>query len=253
MNFKTSSMLKPVYSPILSSIPHLKHGFFTRNGGVSLPPYDSLNMSILHDNSDHVHENRRRVQDFFKAPLVIAKQVHGCDVKKIDHVPTSSLTADGMVNYDNPLVLGVLTADCVPLLWADPLSRTTAVTHAGWRGTLAGVIENTRAYFNHPPYVAIGPCIQQKSFEVGHDVYDAFIHKDTQASSFFKPHKDLYLFDLPGYIYGLLKTLNIMMIDWIQEDTYTLPDKYFSYRRSCHHDQPNSGNMVSAIIFEKEI
>lgn len=243
-------MLQPRLSNLLVQIPGLKHGFFTRQGGISQAGFASLNLSTKYgDDAAKVEENKRRVQDFLGASLVIGSQVHGSTVRFVKEPPLFPWVVDGLVTTKKGLALGVLTADCVPVLWADPRERKIAVTHAGWRGTLAGVLQNTRALFKNPPFVAIGPSIQQSSYEVGSDVYQAFLSCDERAFSFFKPHKDLYLFNLPGYVDTLVTTLNVAAIDWIKEDTYTQPQLYFSYRRATHEKMDQVGLMVSAIAW----
>jgi YfiH family protein len=245
-------MLKPRLSPMLSSIPGLSHGFFTRQGGVSTGPFESLNGSSKYgDCPKAVSENCQAIQDHLQGThLVSLIQVHGTHIIPVLGPCEKPQKGDGLLTHTPGVMVGVLTADCVPLLWACPQSQRVAAIHSGWRGTLGGIVEKARELFSSPPYVAIGPAIQQASFEVGLEVYEDFCHKDSTAGQFFLPcpeKKTYYLFDLPGYIYDTLGRLKVREIDWIQENTYSAEDIYFSYRRSTHRHESAFGCQVSAI------
>lgn len=241
-------MLNPRISTLLSSIDGLSHGFFTRQGGVSQGPFTSLNGSTKYgDSPENVSENRKRIEDYLKGSLITAQQVHGTDIISLTSHSSDFLVGDGLITEKKGQMVGVLTADCVPLLWVCPDTKQVAAVHSGWKGTLGGIIENARHYFKNPPFVAIGPAISQTSFEVGIEVKEAFCHKDLSSKKFFLQTNATFLFDLPGYIKHLLKHLKVREIDWIQENTYSSEDIYFSYRRSTHRQEQAFGVMVSAI------
>lgn len=250
--------LFPRVSPLFESIAQVRHGFFTRQGGVSQGLQRGLNTSLLTaENPGHSQENIRRIEAHVGAPLVLCKQVHGRAVLTVDQGFLNTLDpwhppeADAMVTSMSGVALGVRTADCVPVIWVDPQSQTVGVTHAGWRGALAGILEATRQHFVHPPLVAIGPSIQQNAYEVGPEIFHDFCDQTPGNQVFFQKKKHLYLFDLPGYVYTQLKTLNVQKVDWIQEDTYHNPHLYFSCRRAAHRQEPIFGNMASVVCWNK--
>jgi len=235
------------------------HGFFTRNGGTSERHLSSLNVSFKkNDLPSNVLENRRRIIDSLakdtEPPLVTLEQVHGIVCHKVQQPLTSPLKGDALVTKTPNLLLGILTADCVPVLFADPENKVVGAAHAGWRGAIKGItsstlkkmldlgakIENIKAI--------IGPCIHKKSYEVGLDVYEKLKEKNVHISSFLSPHREnTWLFNLPNFVEESLTQDGILEIDNINIDTYENEDLFFSCRRSYHKKEEGFGIQLSVI------
>lgn len=237
------------------------HGFFTRTGGVSTGLYNSLNCGFgSGDARASVLENRRRVM--FKLglkdqKLLTCPQVHGIEVLTISENgqlgdPTAS---DALVTNQHGLAIGVLTADCAPVLMADQAAGVVAAVHAGWRGAVGGVLEAAaRSMESLGAQVeniktAIGPCIGQNSYEVGQEFLEKFRNSDCKSEKFFKnaPRQEHYLFDLAGYVKHRLEGLGIKKIECCGIDTYEEADRCFSYRRSQHLFESDYGRSLSVI------
>ncbi|TDI59819.1 MAG: peptidoglycan editing factor PgeF [Alphaproteobacteria bacterium] len=242
----------------------VQHGFFTRAGGVSSGIYAGLNCGLgSDDNQDLVIENRRRVAASLGVPLahlVTPFQIHSPDVVIMDAIVGTDDRphADALVTQVPGLALGIVTADCVPVLLHDQSNSTVAALHAGWKGTLAGIVQNTIAAMqslaNEQSIIcaAIGPCIAQPSYEVGPEVLAAFTAEDNSWSSYFKPsdRPDHYRFDLGGAVTALLDRSGVASIDRINHDTYAREAQYYSYRRTTHRGESDCGRQLSAIVLE---
>lgn len=251
-------------SPLLSAIPGLRHAFFTRDGGVSEGIYAGLNGGLGSDDDPaHVAENRRRMAaEMGVAPLhfLTAYQVHSPDVA-VATAPwneDSRPRVDAMVTEVEGLALGVTTADCGPVLFADPKARVIGAAHAGWKGAFTGVLETTIAEMEKlgadrsDIVVAIGPLIRQPSYEVGAEFVERFTQSDAAFARFFIPstRADHSMFDLGGFIRMRLERAGIASIDDTGIDTY--PDNnLFSYRRSVHRNEPDYGRQIHAIVLER--
>lgn len=263
----TTIMPMMISSPVLDDCPRsgatLRHGFFTRQGGVSAGLYGSLNCGIgSADNAEAVAENRRRVAGrlgFGTDRLITGFQVHSADAVVIDRPLGADARphADGFVTRTPGIVLGILTADCAPVLLADPSAGVIGAAHAGWRGAFGGILESVldamvglganRAAIR----AAIGPTIAQASYEVGSEFVARFRAASASNSRYFEPasRPGHFLFDLAGYVADRLRRAGIHAVDRrdIAADTYADPDRFFSYRRSCHHKEPDYGRHLSAI------
>jgi polyphenol oxidase len=252
-------------SPLLSAIPGLRHGFFDRDGGVSEGIYRSLNGGLgSQDVAAHVAENRRRMaEQLGVAPshLVTAFQIHSADVAVAD-APWDNASrprADAIVTRTTDVAIGVTAADCGPVLLVDPAARVIGAAHAGWKGALGGVLENTvkameglgaqRAGI----VAAIGPLIRQRSYEVGGEFVERFTSVDQANAQFFMPasRENHAMFDLAGFIRMRLESTGVLMIDDVGIDTYA-DERFFSYRRSVHRGEPDYGRHVHAIVLEGE-
>jgi len=237
----------------------LRHGFFTRQGGVSSGIYDSLNCGPgSSDDAASVAENRRRVATAMGSALPLASlyQVHGKDVQVVaeDYDPSDRPKADGLVTKRRGVALGILTADCTPVLFADAAAGVIGACHAGWRGAMGGIAEATleamiaigarRAHIR----AAIGPTIRQPSYEVGEEFFAAFLEEDSDNAAFFAPGKrpGHCQFDLPGYLLRRLKRAGIETED-TGLDTLSEPERFFSYRRTTLAKESDYGRQVSAI------
>ncbi len=250
-------------SPLLSSIPGLRHAFFTRDGGVSDGVYGSLNGGPgSGDDPADVRENRRRMAEQMGVSpeyLLNVHQVHSPDAV-IATGPWQSPSrpkADAIVTRAEGLAIGVTTADCGPVLLVDPNARVIGAAHAGWRGALTGILESTIDAMEKlgaerkDTVAAIGPLIRQQSYEVGSEFVVRFIEADADNAMFFLPAaRDGHsMFDLAGFIRMRLENAGILMIDDLDIDTYS-DERCYSYRRSVHRNEPDYGRHVHAIILE---
>ncbi len=254
-------MTPRITHPALGELPGIRHGFYTRAGGVSSGIYASLNCGIgSKDDRAHVLENRARVTAALGAAadrLATPYQVHGIDVVTVDEPWQTGKgpKADATVTGRAGVVLGVGTADCGPILFADPSARVVGATHAGWRGALAGVAGATVAAMERlgarrENIVAIlGPTISQENYEVGPEVRDAFLASDPGSVRFFAPsvRDDRFQLDLPAFIVANL-TANGVTADSIGLCTYADDTRFFSYRRATHRGEPDYGRLLSAIM-----
>jgi hypothetical protein len=237
------------------------HGFFTREGGVSTGPFASLNCSLSgQDSRDNVLENRARAVRALGADpagLVGLHQVHGTDVARVTTpwVPGQGPRADAMVTDRPGIALGVVTGDCAPVLFADTAAGVVGAAHAGWRGAVAGVLEATLAAMvalgAAPERVtaAVGPCIQQASYEVGADLRAAVLARDDADARFFAPGRRAahWQFDLPGYCAARLAAAGVAAIDVLPHDTLNDEARFFSHRRRTLAGGGLIGHQISII------
>lgn len=240
----------------------IRHAFFTREGGVSDGIYDSLNVGLgSNDAPVNVHENRKRAMAAMDMPaeaLHTMYQVHGANVVQVDSDPWDPALApkaDALVTNRKGVVLGVLTADCVPVLFVDPTAGIAAAAHSGWRGTVVGVLaaaveamEGLGASRRNI-HAAIGPAIAQDSYEVGPEFPAPFLERDADNARFFRPsaREGHHMFDLTGCVVSLLEKLHLASIDHLALDTCAEDAQFFSYRRSTHRGEPDYGRGLSAI------
>jgi len=257
-------MIEPIQAKTLSALETIRHGFFTRQGGVSTGVYDSLNCgSLTKDSQENIIRNRALVaQQLGVSPenLLTCKQVHGTDVMRVD-LPWASLegpSADAMVTKRPGLALGIVTADCVPVLFADESAGVIGAAHAGWRGAYGDVIAKTIEAMEtlgakrSGIKAAIGPCIWQDSYEVDLDFMDRFLDLDELNNRFFfeSDTPDHFLFELPGYVRDRLRKLDIEDIALSPADTCMDEARFFSYRRSSRKGELETGRQISAIMLK---
>jgi YfiH family protein len=242
-------------TPLLSPAITTPHGFFTRQGGVSQGYYASLNCALSgQDDPAHVAENRDRVRRHLGArSLVGLHQVHGPAVATVTTpwAAGEGPKADAMVTGTPGIALGIITADCTPVLFHDPGAGVIGAAHAGWRGALAGVLEATvaamRALGATQLHACIGPCIRQPSYEVGPDLRDAVLSDDAAATVFFAPGRgDRLHFDLAGYCAHRL--LGHATVDILDADTLPDETRFFSHRRRTLAGGHPIGHQISAIV-----
>lgn len=251
-----------VTSPMLGRLPGLRHGFFTRQGGVSTGLYASLNCGVgSGDDTAAVAENRSRACTALGLPaaaLTTVYQVHGDEVLTLDApwpADAPRPKADGLVSATSGVALGILTADCVPVLLADAQARVIGACHAGWKGALGGITDATlramRRLGAAPLRIAaaIGPSIRQASYEVGAEFPAAFLAADLANARFFQPgaRDGHFQFDLPGYVAARLALAGIATIDDLARDTRSESEHFFSYRRTTLAQEPDYGRQLSAI------
>jgi polyphenol oxidase len=248
------------------SLPGIRHAFFTREGGISAGLYESLNGGVgSHDTPAHVAQNRARMAaSLGVAPprFLTAYQVHSPNVI-VAEAPWASEArprADGIVTRMSELAIGVTTADCGPILFAEPQARVIGAAHAGWRGALSGVAEATIAAMEQlgaarsQIRAALGPMIRQRNYEVGPDLIDRFTVEDPASASFFVPasRPEHALFDLGGYIAARLRRAGIGHIEDLDLCTYADPALFYSYRRATHRAENDYGRHVNAIALQDD-
>ncbi len=255
--------LHPLTSPLLSKFHRLQHGFFTRQGGVSEGLYASLNCGPgSSDSAMHVMENRSRVQHHLKAEsLCTLYQIHSAEVVTITN-PWQQLNApqaDAMVTNTPGIALGILTADCAPVLLADPHAGVIGAAHAGWKGALSGVIANTVQAMEqlgakrNQLFAAIGPCIGQESYQVDTIFHANFLAASADHNQFFDRDTQSpshYLFNLKEFVESRLKAVGISQIHALPDNTYLEESQFFSYRRATHRNEPDYGRQISAILLK---
>lgn len=234
------------------------HGFFTRRGGASSGVFEGLNCGAgSSDQADVVTINRGRVAEAMGvAPdgLVTVHQTHSADAVVVAGPQTGDRPkADAMVTATPGLALGILTADCLPVLFSDPEAGVIGAAHAGWKGALGGILEATidgmiaLGATRENIRAAIGPGISQQSYEVGPEFYETFEVDDPENSRFFASGKgDRMHFDLPGYGLARLRAA-LGDADWIRHCTYADETRFFSYRRSVHRKEADYGRLISVI------
>ena len=237
----------------------IAHGFFGNAGGVSTGLYDTLNCGPgSKDDPAAVAENRRRVAEALVpgSRLISLSQIHSPIVHALTEAPAAPLEGDAMVTATPGLALGILTADCAPVLLADSQAEVIGAAHAGWKGALGGVLEATldamtqlgasRAHIR----AAIGPCISQANYEVGWEFRDKFLGVGLRNRKFFalSDREGHYRFDLDGYVAYRLTEAGVDRVQSMGVCTYPAQSGFFSYRRTTHAGEPDYGRQVSAIV-----
>jgi YfiH family protein len=247
-----------LHAPELAAFPTIRHAFFTRLGGVSEGIYESLNGGLgSSDDPERVAENRRRMAQNLGVPtLTSLHQIHSPDAVVVDGPwPGERPKADGMATATPGLALGITTADCGPLLFADPQGGVVGAAHAGWRGALTGVIEATLTAMEgfgakRERIVAVlGPTIGQAAYEVGPDFKTRFLDADPASGRFFEPsdRPGHARFDLPGFIAARMGAAGVGTFVDLRLCTYSDEERFYSYRRTTHRGEPDYGRLISAI------
>jgi YfiH family protein len=254
-------MATMLQSSALSALVGIRHGFFTRTGGVSTGCYESLNGGVgSKDIPAHVAENRARMATavgVLPGRLISAYQIHSPVVVTVDAPWDVNVRpkADAIVTRASGLAIAVSTADCGPILFADAEAGVIGAAHAGWRGALSGVAEATIAVMEccgadrSRIVAALGPMIRQQNYEVGPEFVAQFAAVDSGNERFFRnaPRAGHSLFDLAEYIAARLAGAGIGRIDDLGRCTYAEPQTFFSYRRSVHRSEPDYGRHLNAI------
>jgi YfiH family protein len=250
----------PLSASNLSALPGVRHGFFTRLGGVSEGIYASLNAGQgSKDDPDAVRENRRRVAAWFDAApdrLLTAYQIHSATVFEASGPWAEARPeGDGVVTATPGLVCAALAADCAPVLLADAEAGVVGACHAGWKGALGGVIEATVQSMTglgakaDRIVAAVGPCIGPESYEVGLEFLERFTAEDAGAGRFFRPGStdDKRLFDLPAYALSRLARAGVTNAEGVGRDTCAEEALFFSNRRAFKRGEADYGRLISAI------
>ena len=247
------------YSENLNKNKNIKHCFFSRKNGASKGIYASLNCGIgSKDDKLNVKKNLEIVSKEFNIDskcLVLMNQKHSSKVEIVENKNNFiKVDSDAILTKSESLALCVLTADCAPILVYEEKERIIGCIHAGWKGAISGIIENTIKKLKDMDgkieklSVCVGPCIAQKNYEVKEDFKKKFIKKDRNNLKFFKINKKKLYFDLTKYIYSSLKTNAVKHVDFLKIDTYDAKNKFFSARRALKLNHRDYGRNISIIM-----
>ncbi|WP_298973856.1 peptidoglycan editing factor PgeF [uncultured Roseobacter sp.] len=240
------------------SLASVRHGFFTRRGGASSGVFAGLNCGQgSSDQSEIVAINRARVAKAMGVPpenLLSVHQVHSATAVTVADTFEEKPRADAMVTNTPGLALSILTADCQPVLFADTDAGVIGAAHAGWRGSLEGILEATidamctLGASRDATVAVIGPAISQRAYEVGPEFFEIFLTDDPGNARFFaNGREDRMHFDLPGYGLHRLRNAGIASAEWTRHCTYADPDRFYSYRRTTHEKEADYGRLIAAI------
>lgn len=254
-----SEPLKPLLDPTLSAMAGIRHGFFTRQGGVSQGLYASLNTGLgSRDDVPHVKVNRARILAHLGGKALLTVYQHHSAICIRTQVPWQSNAApraDAIVTTTPGLVICAQAADCGPVLFADERARVIGAAHAGWKGAMTGILESTIAQMEAAGATrenikaALGPSISARAYEVGAEYRQRFLEHDGDNERYFtsSQREGHFMFDLPAYTLNRLAAAGIAA-NSLNRCTYSEPDLFFSYRRSTHQGEPDYGRLASAIM-----
>jgi YfiH family protein len=255
------SHLTPILSPQLNQMPGLAHGFFTRQGGVSQGIYASLNIGQgSQDDPQYVAQNRDLICAHLGGQrLISGHQIHSARAVYVGAHDTKSPRADALVTDQPGLVLGVLSADCVPVLLADPQGKVIATAHAGWRGAydnvIANVVELMEQYGAQRENIVavVGPAISKYAYEVGPEFVHQFADRYPDDQNLFTPSQTQahQMFDLTGFVLRQLARAQVRA-ELLNICTYWNESEFFSYRRSTHRAEPDYGRQLSALCLHSK-
>ena len=249
------------FSEKLSKFKNLKHCFFSRKNGFSKGVYESLNCGIgSNDKKENVIKNLEFVSNKIgckKEFLITLNQTHSNKVVYFEKESDvkNKINADAIVCKIKNLAIGILTADCAPILFYDTQKKIIGCAHSGWKGALNGIIQNTVKKFNelgsnnNNLVVVIGPCIKEENYQVGQEFYNNFIIHDKKNEVFFKKtNNQKFTFDLRGFINNEITNLNIKNVENIEKDTFSEVKNFYSYRRSLINREKDYGRCISVIL-----
>lgn len=261
----TAPRIVPVEAAPLA-LPGVRHAFFTRAGGVSTGLYEGLNTGVgSRDTREAVLENRTRAARHLDTTLdriATPYQVHGTDAVLVEEPwqPGLGPKADAVLTDRPGVAVGVGTADCGPVLFADAGACVVAAAHAGWKGALAGILESTvdamekRGAERGRIVAVLGPTISAAAYEVGPEFLARFVAADPANEGFFRPSERAghAYFDLPGYIVARLELLGLGGVHDVGLCTYADEARFYSYRRATHRREPDYGRLLSAIVLSED-
>ena len=249
------------FSKKLQKFENLKHCFFSRKNGFSKGLYASLNCGLgSDDKKENVLKNLNLVSQKIGCKdelLITLNQTHSNKVVYFEKksLIKNKLPGDAIVTKIRNVGIGILTADCAPILLYDPKKKIIGCIHSGWRGALNGVIQNTIRKFKELDsnidnlFAVIGPCIRKENYEVKIDFYEKFINQNPKYEEFFKKNvNDKYIFDLRGFINNKISDLNIKNIENIEMDTFAALETFYSYRRSRLNNEKDYGRCISVML-----
>ena len=249
-----------IQSKKLKKFKEINHGFFNQKGGKSKGIYKSLNCGLgSYDKKINVKKNLKIVKCKFTKKnknILLLHQIHSNKFIFLNknHIIKKKYKADAIITNKKELPIGILTADCVPILIYDDITKMIAAIHAGWKGAYKGIINKVINFMlkkgcdKKNIHAVIGPCITQKSYNVKKDFFRKFIKKNKENAVFFKKRKNLIYFDLPGYVKSQLKFNKISNIDHININTFDAKNNFFSARRSLILKHDDYGRNISIIM-----
>ena len=249
-----------IFSKLLNRTKIVNHGFFNKKNGFSRGIYKSLNCGIgSKDNKKNVKKNLNYVQRKIcseRNNIVILYQVHSSKFHVIKKVPKKKIIGDALITKEKNLPIGILTADCAPILLLDEKKKIIAAIHSGWKGAFKNIIIKVIRKFlklgskKKDIIAVIGPTIGQKSYEVGNEFKDKFIRKNRKNQIFFKIKQNRIYFDLSKFIHNQLISFGIFKIDVINKDTFDKKNNFFSARRSLKRNETDYGRNISVIMLK---
>ena len=247
------------------SLHKIKHGFFNKKGGVSKGIYQSLNCGPgSNDNIRSVNKNLDIVKKKINKnnnKIYLVKQIHSNKFVFIDKNQNKKIRkveADAIITNKNNFPIGVLTADCVPILISDKKNSIIAAIHAGWKGAYKDIIGKVIKFIVNKGYkpseliAAVGPCISQNNYEVKYDFKKKFLKKNYKNKIFFKIIKDKIYFNLRNFVKDSIKYSGINKIDVLNKDTFNIKNNYFSARRAIHRKENDYGRNISLIVINSK-
>jgi len=252
--------LKLIKSKKLKKFKNIKHGFFNSSGGVSSGFYKSLNCGMgSKDKKINIINNLKIVSKKIgikKNKLTLLNQIHSNKIYYLSKIPKKKLIGDGLITNYKGFAIGILTADCAPILFYDPKKNIIGAAHAGWRGAYKKIGKKIVNFFKKKGskvnniYAVIGPCISQNNYEVRDDLKTKFLNQDKKNEEYFKKYKNKIFFNLKDYIFGQLKSSGINNIEIIRKDTFISKNNFFSARRSLKNKIDDYGRNISIIMIK---
>ena len=244
----------------LIKFKNIRHGFFNRMGGFSKGIYKSLNCGL--GSNDKIKDITKNIEKVCKKigcnknKLVLLNQIHSNIVHKVSRIPNKKLKGDSLITNKKGIALGILTADCAPILIYDPVNNFISAIHAGWRGAYKKIVSTTLKEFkfkgsNFKDLIAvIGPCISNKNYEVKKDFFNRFIAREKSNKKFFKHKNNKIYFSLNDYIKQNFLNLGVKNVEIIKKDTYKTSNNFFSARKSLKNKLNDYGRNISVIMIK---
>ena len=249
-----------IKSKILNQFKNIEHGFFNRKGGISRGIYKSLNCGPgSFDKKINIKKNLNIVLNkikYKKKNLILLNQIHGNKFYYLKKNPKKRLKGDGILTNYRQLALGILTADCAPILFYDPKKKIIGAAHVGWRGAYKRITKKIINFYLKNGsnlkdiYIVIGPCISQRNYEVKNDFKKKFVKQNSNNKKYFKSKANKIFFSLKDYIVGQLTEFGIKNIEIIKKDTFNVKNNFFSARRSLKNKNNDYGRNISIIMIK---
>ncbi len=244
----------------LIKFKNIRHGFFNRMGGFSKGIYKSLNCGL--GSNDKIKDITKNIEKVCKKigcnknKLVLLNQIHSNIVHKVSRIPNKKLKGDSLITNKKGIALGILTADCAPILIYDPVNNFISAIHAGWRGAYKKIVSTTLKEFkfkgsNFKDLIAvIGPCISNKNYEVKKDFFNRFIAREKSNKKFFKHKNNKIYFSLNDYIKQNFLNFGVKNVEIIKKDTFKTSNNFFSARKSLKNKLNDYGRNISVIMIK---
>ena len=249
-----------IKSKILNQFKNIEHGFFDRKGGISRGIYKSLNCGPgSFDKKINIKKNLNIVLNkikYKKKNLILLNQMHSNKFYYLKKNPKKRLKGDGILTNYRQLALGILTADCAPILFYDPKKKIIGAAHVGWRGAYKRITKKIINFYLKNGsslkdiYIVIGPCISQRNYEVKNDFKKKFVKQNSNNKKYFKSKANKIFFSLKDYLAGQLKEFGIKNIEIIKKDTFNVKNNFFSARRSLKNKNNDYGRNISIIMIK---